>query len=71
LGNDTVDGVGRKPSRLLKPTNKTVQFSPGNLIREFQQEQIQIIQVSADISVVIFQGMGGQVAEEDHLPANT
>jgi len=68
LGNGAVNGTVRKISGFLEPPDVAAQFIPGNIFWCFMKDKSQVIQISPDISAVIFEGMVCKAAQGDHLP---
>lgn len=62
LRNTVINGSVRKILFFLQPADKTTQFRPGNIFRHLVQDIGKIVQISADISRIRYDGMVSKTA---------
>ena len=68
LRNGAVDGAVGKGAGTLKPADVITEFVPGNILRGFMEDGIEVIEIRADVGAVTHKSMVGKTAEGDHLP---
>jgi hypothetical protein len=70
LGDTGVYGAVRKRTILLKPADKIPEFGPGDILRLFEENVLQVIQIRADISRIRYYSVVSKATKGDHLPVN-
>ena len=53
---------------MLEPADVITEFVPGNILRGFVEDGIEVSEIRADVGAVVCQGMVRKTAEGDHLP---
>ena len=70
LGDTGVYGAVRKRTILLKPADKIPEFGPGDILRLFEENVLQVIQIRADISRIRCYSVVSKATKGDHLPVS-
>ena len=70
LGDTGVYGTVGERTVLLQPTDILPEFFPGDILKLFEQNGLQVIQIRTDVSRIRFYSVGSKTTERDDLPIN-
>lgn len=70
LGDGAVDGTVRQGALFLEPADEIPHLLPGDILRKFVEDMLQVVKIGTDVSRVAFEGMAGKAPQGNHFPVS-